>query len=99
MSESHIRVVARFSAKPERIEDVKRVLTEFVAPTRQEDGCITYDLLQSVSDPTDITFVEEWTSEAALENHLACEHIARGRAELPELLEGEGDIRVYRQIA
>ena len=99
MSESHIRVVARFSAKPERIEDVKRVLTDFVAPTREEDGCITYDLLQNLNNPTDLTFVEEWTSEAALEKHLASEHIARGRALLPELLDGEGDIQIYKLIA
>jgi quinol monooxygenase YgiN len=99
MSENPIRVVARFKAKPGRIEDLKRVLTGFVAPTRAEDGCIIYDLLENNGDPTDLTFVEEWTSEEALEKHLASEHIARGRAELPELLEGEGDIRVYRQIA
>lgn len=99
MNEDPIRAVARFVAKTDRIEDLKRVLTDFVAPTRGEEGCITYDLLQSISDPTDITFVEEWTNEAALEKHLASEHINRGRAKLPELLEGEGDIRVYRQIA
>lgn len=99
MSESHIRVVARFSAKPDRIEDVKRVLSEFVAPTRKEDGCITYDLLQNLNNPTDLTFVEEWTSEAALERHLASEHIARGRALLPGILAGEGDIQIYKLIA
>jgi quinol monooxygenase YgiN len=99
MSENTIRVVARFKAKPGRTEDLKRVLTAFVEPTRVEDGCITYDLLENLSDPADLTFVEEWTSEEALEKHLASEHIAIGRAELPDLIEGEGDIRVYRQIA
>lgn len=99
MSNNTIRVVARFMAKPGRVEDLKRVLTDFVSPTRAEDGCISYDLLENISDPADLTFVEEWTSEAALEKHLASKHIALGRAELPDLIDGEGDIRVYRQIA
>lgn len=99
MSDNTIRVVARFKAKAGRTEDLKRVLTEFVAPTRAEDGCITYDLVENISDPTDLTFVEEWTSKEALEKHLGSDHIARGRGELPDLLEREGDIRIYRQIA
>jgi quinol monooxygenase YgiN len=99
MSDNTIRVVARFKAKADRIEDLKRVLTAFVSPTRAEEGCITYDLLENISDPTDLIFVEEWTSEAALEKHLASEHIALGRAELPDLIEGEGDIRVYIKLA
>ena len=98
MPENHIRVVARFAAKPERAEEVKQILTELIAPTRAEDGCITYELLQNTADPTDLTFVEEWTSKDALDKHLATEHIRRCREQLNGLLQNETDIRIYSLV-
>ena len=98
MSESEIRVVARFVAKPDRVEDVKRILSELVDPTRAEDGCITYELLQNKQDPTDFTFVEEWSSEAALEKHLSTEHIKRSRSQTEGLLDAGPDVRVYELV-
>ena len=84
MQNNGVRVVARFIAKPESVEEVKRILSEMVEPTRSEDGCITYDLLHNVDDPTDFTFVEEWSSRADLDRHVL-------REELPDLA-GELDL-------
>ena len=98
MSNENIRVVARFAAKPDRVEDVKRILSELVEPTRAENGCITYELLQNKQHPTDFTFVEEWTSEAALMDHLATEHIKDCKAQIFEHLETASDIRLYKVV-
>ena len=98
MSKSNIRVVARFAAKPDRVQDVKRILSELVDPTRAEDGCITYELLQNTQDPTDFTFVEEWTSQAALDKHLTTEHIKRSRSQTEGLLDSGPDVRVYQLV-
>ena len=91
-------MVARFAAKPDRVEDVKRILSKLVDPTRAEDGCIAYELLQNKREPTDFTFVEEWTGEAALMEHLATEHIKDCKAQIFEHLERESDIRVYEVV-
>jgi quinol monooxygenase YgiN len=98
MSMNNIRVVARFAAKPDRVEDIKRILSELIDPTRAEDGCITYELLQNKQDPTDFTFVEEWSSEAALEKHLSTEHIKRSRSQTEGLLDAGPDVRVYELV-
>src|SRR4051794_4244356 len=90
-----IRVVARFIAKRDHISQVTDILSALVEPTRAEEGCITYELLHNAHDPTDFTFVEEWTSEEALERHLATEHIAECRRRIGEYVEGEADIHVY----
>jgi quinol monooxygenase YgiN len=95
---NNIRVVARFAAKPDRVDDIKRILSELIDPTRAEDGCITYELLQNKQDPTDFTFVEEWSSEAALEKHLSTEHIKRSRSQTEGLLDAGPDVRVYELV-
>jgi quinol monooxygenase YgiN len=90
-----IRVVARIIALPDKVEALKAVLLELIEPTRQENGCIKYELLQNQSDPTDFTFVEEWASNHALDAHLASAHIEKAVAQLDGLVAAEPDIRRY----
>lgn len=99
MSKTKIRVVARVVALPDKVEDVKSVLLGLIEPTRQEDGCIVYELLQNQDDPTDFTFVEEWESQALLDAHLASAHLAEADAKLEGLVAAEPDIRIYRLLA
>ncbi len=94
-----IRVVARVIALPEKVEVLKAVLLELIEPTRQESGCIKYELLQNQSVPTDFTFVEEWASNDALDAHLASAHIEAAEAKLEGLVAAEPDIRRYILLA
>ena len=75
MSDQTLRVVARIVARPESVALVREMLSGLVAPTRREEGCIVYALMQNNADPTDFTFYEEWTSGAALDAHAASAHI------------------------
>lgn len=84
--------MARIVAKPASVEHVRNVLLATVEPTRNEHGCIRYDLMQN-TDPTDFTFYEEWTDAAALD---ASAHIAAGFAQLDGQLAGPPDVRRYR---
>lgn len=95
---SKVRVVARVIAKPESVEHVRTVLTAQVAPTRQEDGCIQYDLMQNLADPTDFTFYEEWASAEALAKHSASAHLARSRPLLEGHLVLPTDVRRYTLV-
>lgn len=94
-----MRVVARASIKPEKIEAAKALFAGLVAPTRAEDGCIQYDLLQNQQDPTDFTFVEEWESSEHLEAHLKSAHIADMLSKIGELSAAPSDVRRYDQVA
>ena len=95
MSDTHIRVVARLTAQPGKTDDLRTLLRGLLAPTRGEEGCITYELLQNRQDPTDFTFVEEWLGEDHLEAHLGSPHLQAARAKFPDLLASEQDIRRY----
>ena len=46
-----LTIVARIKAKPGKEAEIKEVLTGLLAPTRAEDGCLTYDLHVDNEDP------------------------------------------------
>ena len=99
MMKTMIKVIARVVALPNKIEEVKSVLMALIEPTRQEEGCITYELFQNQTDLTDFTFVEEWESQVLLDTHLASVHIAQAESQLEGLVATEPDIRIYQQLA
>ncbi|PSB05277.1 putative quinol monooxygenase [Merismopedia glauca] len=92
MTQTTVRILARMSAFPDRLEEAKALLIGLVEPTRQESGCIRYELLQNLSDPTEFTFIEEWESEAALNAHLSSAHISQAFAQVPLLIASGPDI-------
>ena len=75
VSKPRVRVVAHVVALPEKVEQVKLILLGLIEPTRQESGCIHYELLQNQEDPADFVFVEDWESKALLNAHLESPHI------------------------
>ena len=98
MPDNGVRVVARVVARPGKIEELRVVLQGLVEPTRREPGCVTYELLQNMADPTDFTFVEEWSSNADLDAHLQSAHLRNARSRLSDLVAAAPDIRRYTVV-
>lgn len=98
MADQGVRVVARVVARAGKVEELRAVLLGLVEPTHREPGCVTYELLQNKNDPTDFTFVEEWTSEAALDAHLQSPHLQDARVKFPNLAVADPDIRRYTVV-
>ena len=92
-------VVAHIRARKDRQEELRKVLTELVGPTRKEDGCIRYQLFRNNVDPQDFTFIEEWKSEADLDAHLKKPHLQAAFAAFPQLVEGTPVVNRYSLIA
>ncbi|MEH2322261.1 MAG: putative quinol monooxygenase [Nostoc sp.] len=99
MTNQTIRIVARIIALPNKVEELKAVLLELIEPTRQEAGAIEYKLLQNQDDPTDFTFIEEWTSDEVLNTHLDSPHFQAAAAKLEGLVTTAPDIRRYHLLA
>jgi quinol monooxygenase YgiN len=72
-------VIATASVKPEKREDFKRGAAACIAATRKEDGCLLYDLHESITDPTRFVFVEQWTTREALGAHARTSHLKEWR--------------------
>ncbi|MCB1777805.1 MAG: antibiotic biosynthesis monooxygenase [Candidatus Competibacteraceae bacterium] len=93
-----VHVIARLTARPETVAELHTLLLSLTEPTRQETGCLRYELLQNAADPTDFTFIEEWTDSAALDAHSATPHLQAVLAQALALLAMEPDIRRYAII-
>jgi quinol monooxygenase YgiN len=94
-----LRVIATFTIHPEKIDKAKTFLSNLVKPSRKEAGCIRYDLLQNASDPTDLTFDEEWVNEKAHDAHMKTPHVKATLTKFANLTSAPPDIRRYRQLA
>jgi quinol monooxygenase YgiN len=98
MSKSVLGVVARIVARAESVEVVREGLRSLLEPTRQEVGCILYELMQNETDPTDFTFYEEWTNSDALDAHARSAHIESTFKGLDGHLAAPPDVRRYSYI-
>lgn len=98
MPDRAVRVVARVVARPGQVEELRALLRGLIEPTRKEPGCVTYELLQNTTDPTDFTFVEEWRSEEELDAHLHSPHVTQARSRLSALAAVAPDIRRYTVV-
>ena len=96
---ANIRSVSHSRARPDKVEEMRAVLTALLEPTRREDGCVSYILTQNVDDPTDFTFIEEWTSLGAIQIHLGSAHVAEALSHLPEVGAADPELRTYEVLA
>lgn len=93
-----LHVVARIVTLPGKESKFKALALPLVEASRLETGCIKYELLQNLNDPTDFTFVEEWVSDDALNLHLQAPHFVEAAGKLDGLVAMAPDIRRYEVI-
>ncbi len=87
MSELH--VVATIPVKAEHVESLREALSGLAEATRQESGCLAYDLYESAVAPGVFVTVERWTDQAALDAHMQAPHVAAAFASADGALAGE----------
>ena len=69
-----LKLIARLEAKPGREEFLEDAMRELAVPSRGEEGCLMYDLCRPKGEPGTVIVLEEWTSQAALDEHMASPH-------------------------
>jgi quinol monooxygenase YgiN len=70
-----IILTAMVKAKAGQEDVVKEALVSLVKATRQEPGCLCYNLHQSKSDPTNFMFYEQWANKDATDAHGKTPHM------------------------
>lgn len=88
MSEQ-LTVIAFLRAKPGAEEELGRRLMELIEPSRQEPGCLNYDLHRSNTDPAVWCMYENWRSQADLDLHFQTEPLQRLVKDKEQLLVGD----------
>ena len=98
MAGRKVTVFALVKAKPGMEVTVKQELSALVGPTRDEQGCINYDLHQSLDHEGHFRFYENWTSKELLDRHLQAAHVKRFIAKANELLAEPPEITLWEMV-
>lgn len=84
-----LHVVATIPVSPEHVDDLREALRGLVAATREEPGCVSYELFESGAAPGVFVTVERWTDQAAVDAHLQSDHVAAAFAAADGKLAGD----------
>jgi quinol monooxygenase YgiN len=94
-----ITVVARFKAKDGMEKKLRELLLTLINPSRSDDGCINYDLHQSIEDPAIFIFYENWSSREHLDKHGSTAHIRAFRSKATDLLAEPPELTLLEMIS
>ncbi|HUP02202.1 MAG TPA: putative quinol monooxygenase [Gemmatimonadota bacterium] len=93
-----LTVVVRIKAKPGAEERVEQELRKLLPPTRREEGCINFDLHQSVDDAALFLVHENWVSEEDLGRHFEMPYIRSWIAQADALLAEPMELTRWHRI-
>jgi quinol monooxygenase YgiN len=89
-----IYVVATLTIKPGTAAEFIAGAKACIAETVKEPGCISYDLTESVTDPSKFVFVEQWENAEALGPHGASDHMRAWRRIVKECISAPPRIEI-----
>ena len=92
-----ITIIATLHAQAGKEDALAARMREMALATRQEAGCILYDLQQAHDDPREFVMVEYWHDAAAIDEHDASAHMAALKADLPALVDRPLVVRRFTQ--
>lgn len=94
-----ITVVAKNHIKEDRVDEFLASARHLVEETSKNDsGCVRYELFQNLSEPQVSTIIEEWEDKDSLEKHMASKHFREASASFAGLVEGRGEIDLYQKL-
>lgn len=71
---SELTIIAIHQVKPEFVIEYQQAAKKVVAGSRQESGCINYDLRIDINNPNTFIFTETWASQQAIDDHNSTAH-------------------------
>ncbi|MBD1842155.1 antibiotic biosynthesis monooxygenase [Cyanobacteria bacterium FACHB-63] len=77
MTNLKVRILTRIMAHPEREQELKNALVQFVKERCQQVGCHSCELLHHLTDAAQFILVEEWDVEARIRSELDSQLFAR----------------------
>jgi quinol monooxygenase YgiN len=90
-----IVVIGRVQTNQDRRDELIRLGQRVAQASRQEEGCLGYRLYEDTETANAFVIIEEWASEAALQEHFATPHIAEFMGAFPAALTAEPDVQFH----
>ena len=69
-------VIARAEVSPEARELFIAAARDCIDATRREQGCLAYDIHESVTQPCRFVSYESWETRADIDRHMGSPHVA-----------------------
>ncbi|SDY29003.1 Quinol monooxygenase YgiN [Tindallia californiensis] len=91
-------IVAKSIVKQGKLEAFKALAQEMVEKSREEEGCITYQLYQDIHNDHVMTFIEEWENMKAVEAHQKTEHFERNVPKMKALRHPSSEMTLYKKL-
>jgi quinol monooxygenase YgiN len=96
-AETRVVVIAHFTAKPEKEQELSSFLRGLVEPSRSEPGCLRYELNQDLHDFSTFSLVEMFADRQAFDAHCDQPYIHALFEVLPALVDQQY-IGLHRQV-
>ncbi|MBP2033449.1 quinol monooxygenase YgiN [Clostridium algifaecis] len=93
-----ITIVAKSLLKKGKTEEFKILAEELMKESRNEKGCISYNLYEDINKCNTLTFIEEWQNEEAINLHNNSKHFTNIVPKLVDLQEGETEVNLYKMV-
>ena len=82
----------------EKMPEVKKCLYDTIAEAKQERTCLKYELCENLNQEGQLTLLQAWSTEEALQKHLTSDLINKTTELIRPLLQKPTEIRRYRNI-
>jgi quinol monooxygenase YgiN len=90
-----IVVVGRVRTDSDKRAELVRIGTRVASASRQEPGCISYQVCQDKEDEDAFVFIEQWESDEALQAHFTTPHISEFMAAIQATIVGPPDVKFH----
>lgn len=91
--------IAFFKARQGSAGKLESALLGLVEPTRQEPGCLQYDICKSPGDPHDVVVFERWRAPDDFDAHMGTPYVVDFMGKVPDLCGSDVEIRTYQMIS
>lgn len=94
-----LTVIAYITAKAGHRDQVRDALLDLLAQTRNEKGCVNYDLHQSQENASEFAIYENWEKATDLDAHPRSVHLQAFTRIAVHLLERPAEIRKWNMVS
>ena len=84
--------------KPERIDDFIQATIENASHSRQEPGCVRFDVIQEAADPTRVALIEIYRDQASHSAHRETAHYNAWAERAGDMLAEPRARTIYRNV-
>ena len=98
MTSSKYSLLVIFNAKEGKEKELKKSLIHLVTETLQENGCLNFDLHQSVVNPRQFMIYENWTSKDTHAQHDKSLHVLKWRENKHNMLDGNTITSIWQYV-